>query len=309
MNKAQIIKKVKNIINNRRASADNLVRQNYTQASKDSAFMTNSSNITATNIQIAKLESENKPVKNENELLKVLLAERSQILKTLGFSEKDFVPAYTCKKCDDTGILNTEYCTCFKTLLNEELANINGGSLDKSCTFKSAEKLLKKDSDLLKAYSDMQKFCEIYPNSKRKIITLVGQVGVGKSHLTHCVCNSLIEKGALTQFITAFNFNNTMLKYHTEFNESKMIYLDSMLEPDVLVIDDLGTEPMLNNVTKEYLFLVLNERLTAGKVTIVTTNLSLTELMNRYSERILSRLTHKQNAAVLNIAGEDLRRK
>jgi DNA replication protein DnaC len=289
--------------------ADNLALKNYTEASKNIHFVANTSNIAATTIHIAKLESEKKSAKYEKELLKVLLNERAQILKQLKLSEKDLVPEYFCKKCSDTGIADGEYCLCYKNLLNEQLSKLNGGNLDKTHIFKAANlKLLKKDSDMQKAYLSMQKFCELYPNSKRKIISLVGEVGVGKSYLTECVCNALIAKGALVQFLTSFNFNNTMLKYHTEFNQDKMTYLDSVLEPDVLVIDDLGTEPMLQNVTKEYLFLVLNERLNSNKFTFITTNLNLNELMNRYGERIYSRLTHKQNALPLNITGNDLRR-
>ena len=54
--------------------------------------------------------------------------------------------------------------------------------------------------------------------------------------------------------------NNLFLSYHTSFGAEKSSYLDTVLDPDVLVIDDLGTEPILKNVTLEYLYLILSER-------------------------------------------------
>ncbi len=72
-----------------------------------------------------------------------------------------------------------------------------------------------------------------------------------------------------------------------------------MLDCDVLVIDDLGTESTLKNVTKEYLYTVINERWLHGKTTVITTNLTPAELMNRYGESIASRILDKNKAIAL----------
>ena len=73
---------------------------------------------------------------------------------------------------------------------------------------------------------------------------------------------------------------------------------------ELLIIDDLGTE--LNNafITSQ-LFLCINERLLARKSTIISTNLSLDELQNEYSERIFSRLV--SNYEIMLILGDDIR--
>lgn len=75
----------------------------------------------------------------------------------------------------------------------------------------------------------------------------------------------------------------------------------------MLVIDDLGTEPMLKNVTVEYLLLVLEERQTRGRATVITTNLTGENILNRYGERIYSRLSHKQYSMMIEMKGNDLR--
>ena len=74
------------------------------------------------------------------------------------------------------------------------------------------------------------------------------------------------------------------------------------------MIDDLGTEPVLKNVTLEYLYLILNERLTSNKATVITTNLDLNGIINRYGERIYSRITNKSNTFVCRFTGADLRK-
>ena len=98
------------------------------------------------------------------------------------------------------------------------------------------------------------------------------------------------------------------LSYHTtNGNEQKNAYLNALIDPDCLIIDDLGTEPMLKNVTKEYLYLILSERSRDDKMTIITTNLTPNELLARYNERIFSRLFNKREGFAAQISGTDLR--
>ena len=83
--------------------------------------------------------------------------------------------------------------------------------------------------------------------------------------------------------------------------------LDSLLDPDLLIIDDLGTEPVLRNVTKEYLLAVIQERMLKHKATLISTNLSPEQIFDRYGERLFSRITHKGKSLLINIEGNDLR--
>ena len=73
---------------------------------------------------------------------------------------------------------------------------------------------------------------------------------------------------------------------------------------DLLVIDDLGTE-LTNSFSASSLFRVINDRIVNHKSTIISTNLSLRELSEKYSERILSRITSEY--IVLKLTGEDIR--
>jgi DNA replication protein DnaC len=73
------------------------------------------------------------------------------------------------------------------------------------------------------------------------------------------------------------------------------------------MIDDLGTEPLMQSVTVEQLFNLLNERQNRGLSTIISTNLDMTRFRERYTERIASRLTDVRNCMVLTLTGKDVR--
>ena len=80
-------------------------------------------------------------------------------------------------------------------------------------------------------------------------------------------------------------------------------------QADLLVIDDLGTEPMRKNVTKEYLLILLNERIAKGKSTIITTNLNPEQVLEKYEERIFSRMFNKRETLILQFVGKNQRLK
>ena len=81
---------------------------------------------------------------------------------------------------------------------------------------------------------------------------------------------------------------------------------DYLIDCDLLILDDIGTE-LSNSFTNSALYTVINERHLKRRPTIISTNLSLEELENRYSERIFSRIS--KDYAWLELIGSDIRRK
>ena len=73
------------------------------------------------------------------------------------------------------------------------------------------------------------------------------------------------------------------------------------------MIDDLGTEPILKNITKEYLYNLINVRQVNNKPTFITTNLSLDNILERYDDRIFSRLGNKNLATNIQLTSSDKR--
>lgn len=303
MTKQQLLQKVKNEIALRKSASEKKSEQAYHDALKNPAFHANDTNIRTVNLQIAKLEFQNKPTQTEQELLRVLNKERAGILKNMNLKESDLTPNYVCTKCNDTGICDGKYCKCFTSLVEKYLREDCCDSVNPEHTFRNSKTV---EGDTQTVYEKLEKWCQKYPN-KIINITLYGNTGTGKTYLTECITNELINKGVVVQYMTAFTFNNLATKYHTTFDETKNNYIDTLLDCDVLVIDDLGTEPINKNVTLEYLYLVINERQQNNRPTIITTNLSLEGVLSRYGERVFSRLNNKQLSLAVSLKGNDMR--
>ena len=135
-----------------------------------------------------------------------------------------------------------------------------------------------------------------------------GSVGTGKSRLTECIAGELTKKGFNVVFLSACQLNTIFLTYHIAPVYDKSFYISLLSGCDLLVIDDLGTEPIYKNVTLEYLLTVLSERNSKNMPYIVTTNLTQEQLLDRYGDRILSRLNDKKQGIRIEINGKDLRR-
>ena len=103
--------------------------------------------------------------------------------------------------------------------------------------------------------------------------------------------------------------NNTFLNYHISFDPNRDQIIKPYLESQVLIIDDLGSEPMIKNVTCEYLYLILNERMLNNLPTIITTNLDLRDILAHYGERVFSRISNKKLSLLINLENDDLRLK
>ena len=148
-----------------------------------------------------------------------------------------------------------------------------------------------------------------YPKVDTHTFLFCGTAGVGKTFMTECIAKAMIDKGYLVSFISSLGLNENFLKYHTTFDQNKQSFFDMFLEPELLVIDDLGTEQILKNVTINYLVALLNERNNLNKATIITTNLNLNDILERYGERVFSRIANKADSKMFIIKGEDLRLK
>ena len=101
--------------------------------------------------------------------------------------------------------------------------------------------------------------------------------------------NRLIARGFAPIKVTGYRLYEAMRGAHFGDAEKRAEF-DQLIGCEALFIDDLGSEPVVQNVTREYLFSLLNERNIAHRATLIVTNLSLTQLRDRYGERISSRL-------------------
>lgn len=245
-------------------------------------------------------------------MLTKLRTRLKQTIKKLGLIESDFTPKVNCPKCKDTGFIGHTQCSCFRSKVNEELVKSSGLEAAKLNTFddfnENVSDSIEHREVLKKLKSQLMIFTDKFPDTKVCNVLLSGPTGVGKTFALECTTSEILKKGYTANFLTAFQLNNQFIKYHGCFDANKQSYLNICLDPDLLVIDDLGTEPMFNNVTKEYLYLVISERMLKHKFTLISTNLTPSNILDRYGERIFSRLFDKSKSILIRIDGSDLRR-
>lgn len=313
MNRNEIINLCVRELALNRANAENVAYLNLLKAKKSEEFL----NIDKQERDLVFKVGKNKAFGIQDiELEKQLEDIRNQkkfIISKIGLSLEDLTPKYSCKNCNDTGYVKNMMCPCLKTLINSMVLKHSGGEKTKLSSFEDFnENVANSDEHKLILTKLKSKFLSIaknYTNEHPNFIMLSGKTGVGKTFLTECFASELIDNGYIVSFISAFGMNNMFASYHTTFDNTKTTYLNTLLDPDILIVDDLGTEPILRNITKEYLYLILSERSRLNKLTVVTTNLEPDELLSRYNERIFSRLFNKRESFLAQIKGTDIRLK
>lgn len=293
--------------------AENLNRQKallddaLKKARKNPDFALWEKEIAALEIDISKAEAEGAESGTQTSKLNALFKKRERFLKDNGLSA---ALQYSCGKCRDSGWNGKKLCSCIKQRLHDEIIKESGLPYPEAVFGKSAAEVFgdKIRPEMAKLYTTLEKYCA-GPDKKEKSMLISGNTGVGKTHLLCCMANSLMSRGCTVQFLTAFSLNSIMLKYHTAPIAEKDALLSPLLDTDALFIDDLGAETLLNNVTIEYLYLIINERQLKHKYIFISSNLNSDEILQRYGARIHSRLLGKSTSFFIPMIGEDLRKR
>ncbi len=227
-------------------------------------------------------------------------AEQAKLLAKYKLNEQDLRPKFFCKECEDTGYVDGKPCKC----LQEELRKLlfaKSNVENSGCTFENSKETNKHNIAVYK------KAAEVCASKTLKNILLTGGVGTGKTYLLSACAERCMQLGKSVLFVTAYNLNSMFLECHLSDIATKQTIFDNLIDVDVLIIDDLGTENVYKNVTAEYLFALLNERMISGKQTFLSTNLTLTDIREKYDERIFSRLVDQNATLVAKMEGKDKR--
>lgn len=312
MNKTQLYMIVKSEFMEKKAKAESIAYQNLQNAKKNPEFNQLFRKERALIFEIAKNKSQNISDKSLIKELEEVKKQKLAVLKSMNIDQSSLLPKYSCNTCNDTGVIsNGRPCDCFTKVLKERLIKQSSMPLSSLHDFTEFNEKIAKNTEHQEQLAKLKKTMQDWIDSKNinrpALISLSGNTGVGKTFLTECTATYALKKGWLVSLISAFGMNNLFLKYHTSKSEDKTSVLDSLLDPDLLIIDDLGTEPLLKNVTIEYLYVVIAERLLQNKSTLITTNLDSSNILARYGERIFSRMFNKRQCRNIFIKGDDLR--
>ncbi|MGY0373772.1 ATP-binding protein [Clostridium sp. JNZ J1-5] len=260
-----------------------------------------------------------KPLKNRKEYLNQLKEQvtdlrikKSELLVANGYDIDYLNMHYRCKKCEDTGYIGTNRCDCYKQNLvklyhkGSELGeilltnNFSNFKYDYYSTNRTNDNIKSSRKNIEEILKISMYFIETFSDNNDNLL-FYGNSGTGKTFLTHCIAKELLDRGYLVIYKTSEELLKNLREIRLE-NNDELEYL--IINCDLLIIDDLGTE-QINNFSKTELFNLLNKRLIKGKKMIVSTNYTLEGLSKTYSERITSRLFG--NFTLCKFYGDDIR--
>lgn len=244
-----------------------------------------------------------------------ILEEREALLQAHGWPADYLELRADCPKCGDTGYVGNEKCSCFRQKeLDLLYAQSNLRDVLSEDTF---------DRFSLKYYSDKRDgsgpspledaqhaldaahdFVETFGNGEPAGLCLYGNVGTGKTFLTHCIAGELLARGYSVLYQPSYELFETLGTYHFSSEHELKEAHDSVFSCDLLIIDDLGTE-LTNAFTASQLFLIMNDRALRKKATVLSTNIPPETFADTFSERVSSRLLGSYK--LLRLSGTDIR--
>lgn len=250
--------------------------------------------------------------------LQILSEERSCLLRENGFPPDYLDMPCECPLCRDTGYISrNKKCACFQKMAADIFYQQSGLKeiLEKenfelfSFSFYS-DRI--RDDDTGKtplehaqfAVEKSQEFIRQFGNAAHNLF-IYGDTGVGKTFLSHCIACEILKKAYSVLYFPSYDLFDLLAKETFSKESDSEGALEYILNCDLLILDDLGTE-LTNTFVSSQLFLIVNERMLRERSTIISTNKDLETFSEIYSTRTFSRII--QNYVFINLIGKDIRR-
>ncbi len=239
--------------------------------------------------------------------------ERSLLLATYGFPPDYSDPRYECEKCRDSGYVDGEICECMKLRLR--LAGYESSGIAKLMDeqtfetfrldyYRTNQRSYENMSYVLRT---MREYADKFNPARSGNLLLLGGTGLGKTHLSTALAKTLIDNGYDVVYSGAIGMiaDFEQHRFGNSAGGESGYDLDRYYDCDLLIIDDLGAE-VSNQFTVSTIYNVLNNRISLGLPTVISTNLNQTELNARYWDRITSRILGEFRPLIFS--GSDVRK-
>lgn len=182
-----------------------------------------------------------------------------------------------------------------KETLREKNGESDLGERYQNRTFKNFN-----SQDKERAYGICMRTAESIVKGEKKSILLTGDVGTGKTHLAASIANYCMEHGMVVKFGNVTDMFESMRNAFSQDGD----VLGEVKSVPLLVLDDLGKEHT-TEWTNETIYSIINYRYEHMLSTVVTTNLSLTEMQEKLGEATVSRLM--EMCEYVSMDGKDYR--
>ncbi len=247
-----------------------------------------------------------------------LSRKKEALLLANGYPADYLSPVYTCTDCQDTGMIGDERCHCFKQAVVDLLyAQSNIANIIKEENFETfsfdyyndtvidPKTKLTPRQNITRIYDTCQAFVRNFDKEFNNLL-FYGNSGLGKTFLSHCIAKELLGTAHTVLYLTAYELFDMLGKAMYNEDEDFAASGEHILDCDLLIIDDLGTE-LATAFTMSRLNLCINERFLNRRATIISTNFGVQELADHYGERNFSRIFSSYTP--LRFFGEDIRLK
>lgn len=238
-----------------------------------------------------------------------------ELLASGGFPADYLDNIYTCKICKDTGNTGSEWCECLCRITNEmAAAELNANAPLDRCGFNNFDIMRYPDvsdgelgnpREMMRMNLEYcRKFAEDFsePGSRAASgILMIGETGLGKTHLSLSIANELIQKG----FCVAYGSVPELVRkiQNEQFGRAEGDTLSLAKNSDLLILDDLGSENSTDWCVS-MLYEIINTRQNRRLPLIINTNLDFDELTACYRDRLSSRMFSMK---ILFFSGKDNR--
>ncbi len=269
------------------------------------------------NVSLAKMlrytnpEARKKISRRYRERTSALIEEKTFLITQKGYPSDYLENVYECPLCRDTGFVENVQCQCFKKAVREKMyadssmkSENDGESFESfSLGYYSDEINPRLGISERKHMEGIYSRCLGFAENPRGNLLFTGNAGLGKSFLCHAITKESLNRGRDAVCESAFVLFDRLIKDRFG-KEPDSEYKESIFNTPLLIIDDLGTENV-NSASSAELFNIINYRLINKKPTVISTNLSPTDIKKIYSERIFSRIMGEYN--VIPFFGQDIR--
>ncbi len=238
----------------------------------------------------------------------LLLQQEHAELTALYFEEGFLDDSPICDRCGGSGYVGSSMCECLRELCRQEqkkeLTFLNVGKesfdqfrLDYYPEENNARRIMERTFQACKRYA--YGFTEKSPS-----LLFSGDTGLGKTFLSACIARTVADSGYSVMYESAGHLFSNMERAKFSGDESARRETEKYTACDLLIVDDLGTE-MPGAFVTSALYTLVNDRLLAGRPTIISTNLNTEDFAHRYSPQIASRL--RGSYTRVPFVGEDIR--
>lgn len=288
-------------INRRRLNAKSILQERQQDVySKIPEIKEIENQLSQTNVELVKLVIGKKGdfknnfnrIKEQNLSAQDML---SDMLSKNGYPADYLLTPYSCSKCHDSGVFEGDRCSCYQDILNKiAVTTLNKSANLPVCDFEHFSLDYYKSSQpdcyetMKRIYEGSKNYADTFSTSSQSLL-FYGNTGLGKTHLSLAIAKAVTEKGYNVAYGSLLNFLSAIEKEHFGKTDTDNDTMNVLINADLLIIDDLGSEfhtPFYETAT----YNIINSRINLSLPTIISTNLPINSMQDRYNDRIISRI-------------------